>query len=958
MSTASSTRQPTSKPTPGSLGSPSTARGAYHSNTRLLPSVARPTASSTSKVSTPLLPPTRMIPPAHIRHAKSSSLSSITDETPMRLSLSETPQYLNIENNQARPLAAASRKLSKTSSNFVSRIPVRVGTTSSSQSKVGSSDATRNSVLQPKTNLASVSSTTLNHTGTRLARSTTKPAVGLNGSSQPSSKPTALPRPTNIRQPSTLRTSLAPNRASNSSLPPTKPQSGTSRLASISSTSLKAGNYENSSDAPLSKKHPTSSYSSSSLAQPLKSSNLNKPVSKRVSTGASKPGDLMSASAVSLAKSSSLHGTGRPKVTDSSIQPPPKASAVNGVVSMPIGSSKPSLPHKGQIEFSNAELKSTSFSTNLKSAASRLTSASGSAITKGVSTSNLKSSSKLSVNEVMTKSYSSSRISRPGESSSRASLKATSDIKLKPTSKLTAINVSRTTSLEGHTGPYSSGSLSKKSSLSGIYTPRAVPKELSRIPSPPHYQSKRLTSISTSQTPTRKAKSFVSSTPFTERAPSTASATSNYCSEPLMPKEVLKTFGSKLTPYEHKEILEYPRVYYFGANSKKYNSRDSEAHRKTTPHFLLTKDFSTPEGDLIFNASDHLAYRYEIQKSLGKGSFGQVLRAYDYKVGREVAIKVIRNSERFHRQALTEIQLLEALKRWDHDGSHNVLHILDSFIFRSHLCIVTELYGINLYEHIKQNQFVGFRMATVRNFSIQILKCLTLLNTHSVIHCDLKPENILLAGPNNSQIKVIDFGSSCFASQRIYTYIQSRFYRSPEVILELPYGPPIDMWSFGCILAELSNGHPIFPGETEAEQMACILEVLGQPDLALIAKSKRRYSFFDVSGNPRITLSPRRRRIIGSKPLSQILKNADDLYIDFVARCLEFDPDKRMTPAQALCHPWITGALPSQPSSVTSASPIHPRRFTSASGDLRSKETPCCSDAEMNDFCSIPSSHS
>ncbi|KAJ9060363.1 Dual specificity tyrosine-phosphorylation-regulated kinase, variant 2 [Entomophthora muscae] len=836
MSTASSTRQPTSKPTPGSLGSPSTARGAYHSNTRLLPSVARPTASSTSKVSTPLLPPTRMIPPAHIRHAKSSSLSSITDETPMRLSLSETPQYLNIENNQARPLAAASRKLSKTSSNFVSRIPVRVGTTSSSQSKVGSSDATRNSVLQPKTNLASVSSTTLNHTGTRLVRSTTKPAVGLNGSSQPSSKPTALPRPTNIRQPSTLRTSLAPNRASNSSLPPTKPQSGTSRLASISSTSLKAGNYENSSDAPLSKKHPTSSYSSSSLAQPLKSSNLNKPVSKRVSTGASKPGDLMSASAVSIAKSSSLHGTGRPKVTDSSIQPPPKASAVNGVVSMPIGSSKPSLPHKGQIEFSNAELKSTSFSTNPKSAASRLTSASGSAITKGVSTSNLKSSSKLSVNEVMTKSYSSSRISRPGESSSRASLKATSDIKLKPTSKLTAINVSRTTSLEGHTGPYSSGSLSKKSSLSGIYTPRAVPKELSRIPSPPHYQSKRLTSISTSQTPTRKAKSFVSSTPFTERAPSTASATSNYCSEPLMPKEVLKTFGSKLTPYEHKEILEYPRVYYFGANSKKYNSRDSEAHH-----------FSTPEGDLIFNASDHLAYRYEIQKSLGKGSFGQVLRAYDYKVGREVAIKVIRNSERFHRQALTEIQLLEALKRWDHDGSHNVLHILDSFIFRSHLCIVTELYGINLYEHIKQNQFVGFRMATVRNFSIQILKCLTLLNTHSVIHCDLKPENILLAGPNNSQIKVIDFGSSCFASQRIYTYIQSRFYRSPEVILELPYGPPIDMWSFGCILAELSNGHPIFPGETEAEQMACILEVLGQPDLALIAKSKRRYSFFGRS---------------------------------------------------------------------------------------------------------------
>lgn len=80
-----------------------------------------------------------------------------------------------------------------------------------------------------------------------------------------------------------------------------------------------------------------------------------------------------------------------------------------------------------------------------------------------------------------------------------------------------------------------------------------------------------------------------------------------------------------------------------------------------------------------------------------------------------------------------------------------------------------------------------------------------------IIHCDLKPENILLAQPNRSAIKVIDFGSSCFQDKRMYTYIQSRFYRAPEVILGLPYGPPIDMWSTGCILVELYTGTSVRP---------------------------------------------------------------------------------------------------------------------------------------------------
>jgi dual specificity tyrosine-phosphorylation-regulated kinase 2/3/4 len=93
----------------------------------------------------------------------------------------------------------------------------------------------------------------------------------------------------------------------------------------------------------------------------------------------------------------------------------------------------------------------------------------------------------------------------------------------------------------------------------------------------------------------------------------------------------------------------------------------------------------------------------------------------------------------------------------------------------------------------------------------------------------LKPENILLKQANKSGIKLIDFGSSCFSNEKIYTYIQSRFYRAPEVMLAIPYSAAIDMWSFGCILAELATGFPIFPGESESEQMALIIELIGMP---------------------------------------------------------------------------------------------------------------------------------
>lgn len=254
-----------------------------------------------------------------------------------------------------------------------------------------------------------------------------------------------------------------------------------------------------------------------------------------------------------------------------------------------------------------------------------------------------------------------------------------------------------------------------------------------------------------------------------------------------------------------------------------------------------------------------------------------------------------------------------------------MVNFTHSFYFRGHLCISTELLDMNLYEFIKSNAFRGFSLKMIRRFTKQMLSSLNLLKQHKVIHCDLKPENILLRHPLHTEIKVIDFGSSCFENEKVYTYIQSRFYRSPEVILGMTYGMPIDMWSLGCILAELYTGVPIFPGENEQEQLACIMEVFGPPEKHLIEKSTRKKLFFDSMGKPRLTVSSKgRRRRPSSKTLQQVLKCDDEAFLDFIARCLRWDPDRRMKPEEAIRHEFITGQKTSVPvprSAVRDSSP-------------------------------------
>ena len=292
-----------------------------------------------------------------------------------------------------------------------------------------------------------------------------------------------------------------------------------------------------------------------------------------------------------------------------------------------------------------------------------------------------------------------------------------------------------------------------------------------------------------------------------------------------------------------------------------YNECDSKFmyQMHNTPKRILTKlaegvrndGYDNSEGDYICRVGD-LIYSpegvgFEIMDQLGKGTFGQVLKCVNtHDRTQSVAIKIVKNKPAYFQQGLVEVRILQVLNR---SFDLRVVKMIDYFVFRKHLCIVFELLSVNLYDVIKHNNFRGLPFTMVRSIVDQLTRQLVCLKLCHVIHCDLKPENILLTTKRNTKIKLIDFGSAAFEGQQIYTYIQSRFYRSSDVILGLmPFTPAIDMWSLGCIVAELYLGLPLFPGHSEYDQLSRIVELLGPIPDEILDKGKNTRKFYVSNG--------------------------------------------------------------------------------------------------------------
>lgn len=364
---------------------------------------------------------------------------------------------------------------------------------------------------------------------------------------------------------------------------------------------------------------------------------------------------------------------------------------------------------------------------------------------------------------------------------------------------------------------------------------------------------------------------------------------------PITAENAKSRYSSSLTSYELDEIMIYDEIYFLGKKSKKIKPNSTD----------LNHGYDDANHHYKAVVGDHMAYRFEIKAVLGKGSFGQVLRCFDHKTKTNVAVKVIINTEYMRQQGEIEISILQHLNSIQGHENSSIIQSIDYFIFRNHICVSFEILGKNLFEFSKSLHSHQINNNQIKSIAFDLLSGLSFIHKNYVVHCDLKPENVLMC-QNSLNVKIIDFGSSCYIGRQRLQYIQSRFYRAPEVILGIPYGPPMDIWSFACIIGELINGKPLFPGTDEAEQLEMYMEVFGLPPREVIDNCSRKNYFFDNAYTPLVRSQARRKRKVASLTLKDVVKLNDPLLIDLLEKCFVWNQNARITADEALRHPFFT----------------------------------------------------
>jgi len=343
--------------------------------------------------------------------------------------------------------------------------------------------------------------------------------------------------------------------------------------------------------------------------------------------------------------------------------------------------------------------------------------------------------------------------------------------------------------------------------------------------------------------------------------------------------------------------------------------------------FEETKDFQIVINSII-------AGRYQVIEYLGSAAFSKAIHCFDMHSKQHLCMKIIENNKDYFDQSVDEIKLLRYINVNGDADQNNVIKIHDFFYHKEHLFIVTELLKDNLYEYSKYNReqedFRYFTIGRLQKITMQILQGLKYIHSLKLVHCDLKPENILIKSYSKTEVKVIDFGSSCFIHDHLSSYVQSRSYRAPEVIIGCKYDYKIDMWSLGCILAEMWTGNVLFQNNTVQGLLARVIGIIGPFPEEMTKKGRLVNTFFTKEGllyqeggdeasetsvdvaNPfskkRNLEESRKIQILVPKKssLKHRVRTKDPVFLDFIRSLLEIDPDKRPSADEAMKHPWFT----------------------------------------------------
>jgi len=354
--------------------------------------------------------------------------------------------------------------------------------------------------------------------------------------------------------------------------------------------------------------------------------------------------------------------------------------------------------------------------------------------------------------------------------------------------------------------------------------------------------------------------------------------------------------------------------------------------------------------------------RYDVWSTVGRGTFGTVVAAYDNKRKHDVALKIIRDVERYRRSAYVECKILDQLM--DHMAHRNscIVEFYGNFSTtirnRRHVCISFECLGRSVYSFLKANRYRGFQIDGVRDIIFQVMHAVGFCHSIGLTHTDLKLENVLFVDdgytkvkmgewedyrlPNYYAVKLIDFGNATYEQDYHSRIINTRQYRAPEVLLGVGWDHQSDVWSIGCIIAELWTGNLLFQTHENIEHLALMQQILQVPVPSSMIKrvktqiangtqprarkrkkhavqtrarrspSEQDVEFFLDVDTERIrwpenaSSSESVGHVQKQSQLSQLMSTQKDL-LDLCKQCLTYDPADRVTAKEALRHKFLNG---------------------------------------------------
>ncbi|XP_031135279.1 homeodomain-interacting protein kinase 1-like [Sander lucioperca] len=357
-----------------------------------------------------------------------------------------------------------------------------------------------------------------------------------------------------------------------------------------------------------------------------------------------------------------------------------------------------------------------------------------------------------------------------------------------------------------------------------------------------------------------------------------------------------------------------------------YSTDSSEDEKPSSPSSSAGEDAKFTQGVLSSPFSDYL-----IQSFLGEGIFGEVVKCVKSATQETVAVKIMNNNNSAA-DVQNEVAILQQLQAFESD-KFNIIRFMDSFIDGEHVCLEFEMLDMNLWDFLEKTPLHFLSVKQIQPILHQMATALQLLRSLGVVHTDLKPDNIMLVDDVNKpfKIKIIDFGLARYVSQiKSGSYIQPRYYRSPEAILGFPFTTAIDMWSLGCIAAELFLGYALYPGSCDYDMLQHMVQTQGQLPHKLLNNGIKTWCFFRRNRGRRRSWRLKTPFEYGQVTRSESYFNSlNDLkkirpachlskedtmaeskdqenFVDLLKKMLHLDNGQRITPGQLLEDPFIT----------------------------------------------------